>query len=478
MPIVAKCPNCNGPLDKAPTGPEQKCPYCGATLLATRYMPAADAAAGTPPAMPGPFVPPGSPGWGTAPTGAPGGFTPPSKPWTVPQPVAAHVRRSATGAIVSVVVSLVITGGVAAAVFLAQREVSDRTEQAMSSANQAMAQRNAAVNLTPRTLEPGKAATIDLPSSSDGPGGHVFVTLNVSLAEETPFEVSMTSDSVIASCRIKALDAADKALARSGEFDSKAQIYPVLPQGASKILVDCDSHPAERTITVLARPLPIVLPGQQALIVIEPGMESAGAIVVPDAAGPYAVALLCDDSSTHLQLLGEGDTLVGKADLNSSAGRAVLEEQLQVTGYLVQAVYSSTASQKIPATIALTSLAPEPLALGIEVTGTMTRWAPQRYYSLNLAAEGKIVVTLNSEAFDHTVEIQRADGVPVAASEEASAGSRARVAPSVPLAIGEYRIIVRGDEYQLSEGDYRLKVDAVVEEAPPPTKRRGRPGSN
>jgi len=41
----------------------------------------------------------------------------------------------------------------------------------MSSANQAAAQRSAAVNLTPQTLEPGKAVVIDLPSSSNGPAG-------------------------------------------------------------------------------------------------------------------------------------------------------------------------------------------------------------------------------------------------------------------------------------------------------------------
>jgi len=118
MPIVAKCPNCNGPLDKAPTGPEQKCPYCGATLLATRYMPAADA----PAPMPGPFVPPpaSSGGWGTSSVGAPGGFPPPQPMLPVPM-ITTHVRRSATGAIISVIGSLVITGGVIAAVFFARK---------------------------------------------------------------------------------------------------------------------------------------------------------------------------------------------------------------------------------------------------------------------------------------------------------------------------------------------------------------------
>jgi hypothetical protein len=126
----------------------------------------------------------------------------------------------------------------------------------------------------------------------------------------------------------------------------------------------------------------------------------------------------------------------------------------------------------MPFTVTLTRVEPERILLGSELAGTLVRQAERRYYLLRLDAATKIVVTLRSSAFEHTVELQRADGVPIASSDEERAGQTARVAPSVPLEVGEYRIVVRGEEYEASAGDYTLKVEAVMDAPATPTKRR------
>jgi hypothetical protein len=372
---------------------------------------------------------------------------------------------------------MLIIGGVVAATMFAQKEVADRTQQAVNAASVSAEQRMAPVKLAPMTLEPGKELEITLPSSDGDHQGRVVATLNVSLQEETPFEITMSSSSVITRCKIKALDAQSKALARAPEEDDHAQIYPVLPQGSSTIIVDCDSHPAERSVRVLARALPLVLPGQSVQIVIEPGSESAGAGVIPDQPGLYVIALEGKDSSTSLQVLGADDVLVGKQDINSSTDRALVEASLQVEGYLVQALRSSSAGQKMPFTVTLTRVEPERILLGTETTGTLARQVERRIYLLRLDAATKVAVTLRSSAFDHAVELQRADGVAIATSDEERAGQTARVAPNVPLEVGEYRIVVRGEEYDASAGDYTLKVEAVVDAPATPTKRGGRRGN-
>jgi len=476
MPVVAKCPNCNGPLDKAPTGPEQKCPYCGATLLATRFMPSPVA----PPPGPGSFSAGNAPGypppaWGSPAAGHPYPPPPPAPLAPLqPLPVLATAKRSMTMYLISSVITVLVIGGAVFASIWAQREVTERTQQAVQTAAQTQQERTAPIKLAPQTLQPGQEVLIDLPGSTPERSGRIVATLNLELQEETLFQVDLSADSVIASCRIKALDPQGNALARSEEGRS-AQIFPVLPQGASQISMDCDSHPSERSVRIVARPVPIVVAGTPAQVVIGKGMKSAGAVIVPDAAGLYAVAVDCSDSSVGMEVLGPDDLLVGKQDINTSTGRAVLEAKLEVEGYLVLVSYSFEASEKIPATVVLTRIDPERIALGGEATSTMTKHTERRYYQLELDAATKVEVTLTSGAFPHTVEIQRADGVPVATSDEQRPGRAAKAAPNTPLEPGEYRIVVRGEQYTASEGDYTLRVEAVPDA--PPTKRGGRRGS-
>ncbi|MBI5486788.1 MAG: hypothetical protein HY905_05615 [Deltaproteobacteria bacterium] len=477
MPVVAKCPNCNGPLDKAPGGPDSKCPYCNATLLATTYMPSPAAAPGPVLGVPPggvPYPPAAGQGWGTPAVGAPGAY-PPSAPMPLPPMPVFHTRkRSSAGALVSIVISFVVFGGIGIGVYFMQRQVQQTAEQATQAATQAAEERTAQVRIGPMPLVAGEELEINLPSSMNGPGGRVVTTLTMDLPEEQAHEISLRGGAAYIQCRVKALDASDKALAKSVTDDDHAQIYAPLPKGKSSIIVDCDSYPGERSVYVLARPLPILTTGEQAAFVIEPGMESAGAAVVPAEAGHYAIALLCDDVNTSLQVLGERDALVGKADVDSSTHRAVLEADLQNVPYLIQALRSSAASQKIQVTVALTAAAPEPIPMDTDVNGVLSRWVPNVTYAFTLGAESRISVTLNSSSFDHAVELRRADGVSVASSGEESARERARVAPNLPLAAGEYRIIVTGDDYSISEGEFTLRVEAVVEPPPPPTKRRVR----
>ncbi|MBI5500445.1 MAG: hypothetical protein HY907_09390 [Deltaproteobacteria bacterium] len=476
MPVVAKCPNCNGPLDKAPSGPDSKCPYCGATLLATTYMPSPAAAPGPVLGVPPggvPYPPASGAGWGTPAVGAPGAY-PPSAPMPLPPMPVFHARkRSPAAALVSIVISVVVFGAIGVGVFFMQRKVQSEAEKASQAASQAVEQLTAEVRLGPMPLVAGEELEIVMPSSLNGPGGRVLTTLTMDLPEEQAHEISLRGGAGYIQCRMKALNASDKALARTVADDDHAQIYAPLPQGKSSILVDCDAHPGERSVFVFARPLPLLSTGEQAAFVIEPGMESAGAAVVPLEAGHYVIALLCDDVNTSLQVLGERDALVGKADVDSSTHRAVLEADLEAVPYLVQALRSSAAGQKIQVTVALTATAPEPIPMDSDVRGVLSRWVPNVTYSFTLGAESKIAVTLSSASFDHSVELRRADGVSVASSGEASARERARVAPNLPLAAGEYRIIVTGDDYSISEGEFTLRVEAVADE-PPPRKGRGR----
>jgi hypothetical protein len=222
---------------------------------------------------------------------------------------------------------------------------------------------------------------------------------------------------------------------------------------------------------VLSRPLPLVLPDEPVRVVLEPGFESVGAGLIPVQAGLYAVALDCaDGSSNALQVLGPQDILMGRETVNSSTGRALLELQLEQEGYLAQLLRSSSAEQKIPATIVLTRVDPEPLAMGGEAKGTMTRHVLHRYYELKLETATKLALTL-AAPFRHTVELQRADGVTVATSDEAQANRAARVAPPDALEPGTYRVVVRGAEYEVAEGEYTLQAEAVTD---PPPRRGGR----
>lgn len=473
MPVVAKCPNCNGPLDKAPGGQQDKCPYCGATLLATRFMQAPQAP-GAPGAPGG-----GPPGWGTPQGGFPPhggaphvGFPPPTGQPFPPfgTPAVTVVGRSMTMYVISSVFTLLIIGGAIAAAFWAQKETQQRVEQAQQAVTQATEARNAPIKLAARTLEPGKDVVFDLPGSGMNAMGHVVGTLNVELDEETPFEITMIGSEPYVSCRIKALDADAKALARSNENDT-AQIYPVLPKGLSSVIVDCNSHPTERSVRVVARPAPVLEPGNPLMLTVEPGAEAAGAILVPDAPGLWVVTLQTEESSMSLQILGADDVLVGKQSVNASTDRGVVEAELPVAGYLVQALHSFRADNKLAATVTATRIDPEPIALGAEASGALTRWVPQRYYLLTLEAETKIVATLTG-AFDHTVEIRRADGVSLASSDQARSGREAKVSPPEALAAGTYRIVVRGEEHDVSEGTFTLKVAEATEEP----RRGGRRG--
>jgi hypothetical protein len=150
----------------------------------------------------------------------------------------------------------------------------------------------------------------------------------------------------------------------------------------------------------------------------------------------------------------------------------VLEADLEVGPYLVQALRSSAADQKIQVTVALTAITIEPIAMDTDVQGTLWRWVEGVTYRFTLGAESKIEVTLTAGSFEHAVEIRRADGVSVATSGQASARQKAKVAPSLPLAAGEYLILVTGERHGISEGEFTLRVEAVKDE-PPPTKRRG-----
>ena len=473
MPVVAKCPNCNGPLDKAPSG--EKCPYCGATLLATTYMPSPGAApgpllGGVPGGAP-PYTPPGAGGgWGMPGVGAPGAYPPVAPAPLPPMPVFTSRRRSPAWAIVSIVISLMVFGGIGVAVFMVQREVRDQTEKATQAVQQATTQRTAEAKIAPLPLVPGTELEIGLPSSMNGPGGRVVATLTMDLPEEEALEISLRASQPYVACRIKALDASNKALAKTTSDDRVAQIYAPMPKGKSTVIVDCDSHPTERAVFILARPLPILSPGEQVVFVIEPGMESAGAAIVPGEAGRFAIAVLCEDYNTSLQVLGERDALIGKKSIDSSSHRAVLEADLEVGPYLVQALRSSPADEKIQVTVALTPIRMERIAMDTDVTGVLSRWVESVTYSFTLGAEGKIAATLTASSFEHSVEIRRADGVSVATSEETRARQKAKVAPNLPLAAGEYRIIVRGDDNSVAEGEFTVGVEAVGD---PPTKRRG-----
>ncbi len=469
MPVVAKCPNCNGPLERAPSGPESRCPYCGATLLATRFMPS--------PATPGPGAAPGYPpppapppasagGWGTPAVGAPSPYGAPPPPML---PVLTTRRGSSATYIISSVVTLLIIGGSIFGVFMMQRQVQDQVEQSTQAAQQAVQDATRPLVLPEQPLEPGKDLVLVLPGAHSR---RVSATLPITLEEETPFEITAIASGPHVTCRLKAFDAENKALARA-EDDDKLQIYPLLPAGRSSAFLDCDSYPSERSVRVLARPLPLALADEPVRIVLEPGFESTGVGLIPTQAGLYAVAMDCEDGSGNtLQVLGPQDLLMGRESVNSSTKRAVLELQLEQQGYLAQLLRSSGADQKIPATIVLTPLDPEPIGLGGEAKGTLTRHVLRRYYELKLEAATKLAVTL-AAPFRHVVELQRADGVAVATSDNAQPNREARLTPSVAVEPGTYRIVVHGEEYQVSEGEFTLKVEAVAD---PPPRRGGRRG--
>ncbi|NMC68483.1 MAG: hypothetical protein GYA57_00270 [Myxococcales bacterium] len=472
MPVVAKCPNCNGPLDKAPTGPESKCPFCGATLLATRYMPS--------PAAPGPVSAPGYPppvapppassgGWGTPVVGAPGPYPVPPPP-VLPTITVTARRASSVTYIISSVVTLLVIGGTIFGVFMMQRQVQEQVEQTTQAAQQAIEDSTKPLTLPELPLEPGKDLVLTLPGAG---GRRVSAWLPLTLEEETPFEITALGSEAYVSCRLKAFDAQEKALARSEEGD-KLQIYPVLPAGRSKVFLDCSGHPSERSVRVLARPLPLVTVDEPTRIVLEPGFESAGAGLIPGQAGLYAVAADCEDGPLNqLQVLGAQDVLLGRESVGSTTKRAILELELEDQGYLAQIVRSSSADQKIPATIVLTRIDPEPIAVGGEVKGTMTRHVLRRYYELKVEAATKLAVTL-AAPFEHIVELRRADGVAVATSDAARANREARLAPAAAIEPGTYRLVVRGEEYAVSEGEFTLRVEAVPD-APAP-RRGGRRG--
>ena len=457
MPVVAKCPNCNAPLDKAPTGPESKCSFCGATLLATGWLPS-PAASGYPSSA---TAPPPSLGTGGAPAAgstAPGPVPPPGLA------VPTHRVSSVTYIIYSVVMLLAV-GGTVLGVFLSQRHVQEQIEQSTRAVQQAAEDSTKPLTLPERPLEPGKDLVLALPGAS---GRRVSAWLPITLEEETPFEITAIGSQPYVRCRLKAFDAQDQALARSDE-GHKLQIYPLLPAGRSKIFLDCTGHPSERSVRLLARPLPAATVDEPARIELEPGFESAGALLIPGRAGRYAVAAHCDDAApTQLQVLGAQDVLLGRESVASRTRRAILELDLEDQAYLAQITLSFSAEQKTPATIVLTRIDPEPIAVGGEAKGIMTPHVLRRYYELKVETATKLVVTLTAP-FPHAVDLRRADGTAVATGDEARANREARLAPSAAVEPGVYRLVVRGAESSVSEGEFTLRVETTTDASP----RRG-----
>jgi hypothetical protein len=466
MPRVMNCPNCRAPLTKPAEGPDARCEYCGAMLAATTYQPA-------------PNVPPGAGG-----PAFPVGNSPqaPNAAWQQQQQavlaaqqmaarMAAHQAKStAGGAITSIVVTLIIMGAVGGISFFAYRASQEQVEKAQEAAEQAIAP----VRLSERKMEIGKWTEVELPGSTPTSGGPVVATFKLEVAQQGVYEVTALASAAYVQCQIKLLDAKDVAIARA-DASQLVQIHAILLPGTFTVTSRCDSHPSERTLKVIARPVPVLAAGEPLPVRFEADLKTTGCTATIAEAGRYAFALESDDSSDALEVIGADDQAVGKESLNSSAGRAIVEAALEPGDYLVRVTRTFDNSSDRQVVFALTRNDPTPIGVGEPLTGTLNRFVAARYHEFQVNGDPiRLEAILDSQAFDHVVEIQRENGVRIVTSGQASTGRTATATPADALSAGRYRLVVKGPDHQPAEGEYRLTVQPVEQDAPRRTGRGGR----
>jgi hypothetical protein len=470
MPQVVRCPNCHAPLDKAPAGAGDRCPYCGVPLHATQYQPAPPAppAEGGPP-QPHPIVPPQPPPTCYIVPAPPLGMDRKQHEAMMAQQQEAARKRSRSGTIISIVVTLVMIGSVVAVSFFARREA----ERQVNVAQQAIAQAQTptTVQVPPQDLEPGTRRILRLlPSTAQG---HVAARYNLRAAAAGPYEISVGQLDGYARCRLKVAGPDNDDLGGASE-DDFVQVVAALPAGVSQVLVECENSGVERSVFVLARPALVVRPDAPVTGTIEVGLEGTRAPLEVPEAGRWAVTFACEDTSLTLQVVDPAGIPLGKQYIDANKKRAVVEADLAPSGFAALAVAPSALGVTAPIAFALTRIDPQPIEVGASLTATMTRFVDRGYFSFTLAEPGRVEATVRSAAFAHKVELRQADGVPIAASGYASAGDVARAVPPVDLPAGDYGVVVIDAETGPSEGPYEVAVRVVAPETTTRRQHRGR----
>jgi hypothetical protein len=434
MARIVRCPNCNAPLDKAPTGAEEKCPYCSATLMATQYVPSP---------MPLPAYP----------------LPPPQTPaFPVPPPQPPAHQRSWLVTFIVLDIVLAALGGVAFIVW----KVLDRVQQSTwtvtttTTGSSPMNAPGPTVEVDGGKLVLGRTTEVELASAS---GGKAVIRLGLESTAAGTMEVGAADPQGPGGCGLRALDPRGRELAKV-EPGGRGLLFASFPAGACRVEATCRGSSDPRKILVLARLVPTPPFDQRTEVVIAKGMTAAGAFLDVPQAGPYFVAALGTQNGTiKINVFGPDGTSVGTADSANARGVARLQADLEPGRYilLVAQVWREAADQRVG--LAWSPAAPVPLADGQETAGTLTRFVAERRYALTLEAPAKLEARLSSDAFGHAVELRDAVGARLGEPAEADRGRAAVLRTEEPLPAGSYVIAVAAREAEdRPEGVYLLVV--------------------
>jgi hypothetical protein len=426
MPAVIRCPNCNAPLDKAPGGDAAKCPYCGATLVATRWMPS--------PVGPPVQVPPEAP--------------PPGVPAALQQVIQAATqaadRQLQARRRIGLIVTLAVVGvlaGAGAVVFLTVSKAVDEATTTVVTTSAGTG--GVPVALPPVTIGPGVPAVTNF----EGPSPDTLESrYTLEVPAPGPWEVSFAAGSPAADCTAETSGVSGEAV-RSGT-GATGQIRAVLGQGTRTISLRCGN--VGSSLEVLARPVPrleLATGKDQAGegSSIETGTTEAGAVFVADRAGDYALVAATDTSGT-LSLHGPDDAPLEVASVDSSSEQAVILRTLAAGEYRLLFAAGYAPTERTPITFSAFRDDAVPLEPGTDVRGMIPRQQPRGSFALTLAEPARLRLRVTSPARRVEVSIVRADGIAVVEPETAYESSPADIATEEPLPAGTYRVVVRPDD--------------------------------
>jgi hypothetical protein len=436
MARIVRCPNCNAPLDKAPTGAEEKCPYCSATLMATQYVP-------SPMPLPAyPLPPPQTPAF----------------PVPLPPPPTRHRSWLATVIVLNLVFG--ILGGVAFAVWRiidkVQESVWRVTTTTTTTGGSPMNAPGPTVKVDGGKLVLGRTTEVELASAS---GGKAVIDLGLECPAAGTMEVSAADPQGPGGCGLRALDPRGRELTKV-EPGGRGLLFASFPAGPCRVEATCRGYGGPRKILVLARLVPTPPFDQRSEIVIPTGMTATGAFLDVAQAGPYFVAAAgTQNRSIKIIVFGPDGNSVETADNANARGVARLEADLEPGRYTLLVVQAWREDADVDVGVAWSPAAPVPLANGQEMPGTLTRFVAERRYVLTLEAPAKLEARLSSDAFGHAVELRDAVGARIGEPADADRGRAAVLRTEEPLPAGSYVIAVaaRWTE-ERPEGVYLLVV--------------------
>lgn len=437
MPVVARCPNCHAPVDRVPDGGSGKCPYCDATLLATRYMPA-------PVLPPQPPQPP-----------------PPQPPPQFPPPPVVPQRHGKHAALASVLSVLLLSGGSGLAIYLSQREARQAAERVRESIAAAF-EPSPAGGVTSR--EEDGWVVVSLPAATGAAGPRVTAELPTGQVAGGMLEVSIVGDRPFVMCAAKLVTLDGKPLGGADDEAALVQFMAAVPPDRLNLVLDCASHPVERTVRVWSREPPVLAPGSPARLTMPAGTKSATALAPVETPGPHVVHVECDDVLTGLSVVGPDGRVVAETRVGAG-GVADVEADLAAGNNTVRLVRPIAAGEPIEATVTLAGVASSRISIGDREVGTLSRTAPRARFAFDVEEPRRVEAVASSQVAALSVEIRGADGVPVAAGRSPSSGREAKASPPEPLGPGAYLIVVGCEGCDRPKTPFMLRLRAAGESA-------------